>query len=79
MGHQVFETTSELRSRGGTVIATGPTDKMMNKLGERAKKAHSNLTWGDHFRIMKRRSDPKSLYMKCRTTGEAIYIIEDKA
>jgi len=46
MGHKVFETTSELRAKDGTVIATGPTGTMMTKLGVRAQKAHAEVWWG---------------------------------
>jgi len=71
--------TYQIQSADGTIRKEG---------GEEVLRAYHSyhrscrVWWGDHFRVMKRRSDPQTLMLKCKNRdcerhGETLHVFSD--
>lgn len=70
--------THRIIAADGTIICEselkgGRFDSLIPKFVQRCKNAGGKAIWGQHYRALKRRSDPPSLVLKCKRTGEELH------
>lgn len=67
-----FILSQAIVSADGELIYAKQDESLIGFFMARSKAQGGKVTWGDHYRVMKRRKDAREVVAKCSKTGEVL-------